>query len=392
MAKDSLYRDRNLQVIFGVTLMAVLGVASITPAFPKISRELGITGGQIGLLITFFTLPGALLAPVLGVMADRFGRKKILIPSLFLFAIAGTACTFIKDFNVLLGVRVVQGIGAASLGSINGTIIGDLYSGKRRVEAMGLNASVLSIGVAIYPSIGGALALLGWNYPFLLSLLAVPVGILALTVLRNPEPRNLQGIREYLSGTWGYLKNIKVAALFTAGMLSFIVLYGAYLTYLTLLMDEKFGASSLTIGIIMTVSSLSNAVAASQLGRINRRFSLPTIIKISFTLYAVSMVMIPFMPGLWLLLIPAMISGIANGANLPSIQSSVAELSPIEYRAAFMSLNTMMLRLGQTLGPPLIGLAYAFKGINATFFAAAAVSILVTLVATAFGRKSGPGV
>jgi len=392
MAKDSLYRDRNLQVIFGVTLMAVLGVASITPAFPKISRELGITGGQIGLLITFFTLPGALLAPVLGVMADRFGRKKILIPSLFLFAIAGTACTFIKDFNVLLGVRVVQGIGAASLGSINGTIIGDLYSGKRRVEAMGLNASVLSIGVAIYPSIGGALALLSWNYPFLLSLLAIPVGILALTVLKNPEPRNLQGIREYLSGTWGYLKNIKVAALFTAGMLSFIVLYGAYLTYLTLLMDEKFGASSLTIGIIMTVSSLSNAVAASQLGRINRRFSLPTIIKISFTLYAVSMVMIPFMPGLWLLLIPAMISGIANGANLPSIQSSVAELSPIEYRAAFMSLNTMMLRLGQTLGPPLIGLAYAFKGINATFFAAAAVSILVTLVATAFGRKSGPGV
>jgi len=63
MAKDSLYRDRNLQIIFGVTLMAVLGVSSITPAFPSMTRELGITGGQIGLLITFFTLPGAILAP-----------------------------------------------------------------------------------------------------------------------------------------------------------------------------------------------------------------------------------------------------------------------------------------------------------------------------------------
>jgi ACDE family multidrug resistance protein len=392
MAKDSLYRDRNLQIIFGVTLMAVLGVSSITPAFPKITRELGITGGQVGLLITFFTLPGALLAPVMGVMADRYGRKRILIPSLFLFAVAGTACTFIKDFNVLLGVRVVQGIGAASLGSINSTIIGDLYSGKRRVEAMGLNASVLSIGVASYPSIGGALAMLGWNYPFLLPLLAIPVGILALTLLKNPEPRNYQNIREYLSGTWGYLRNIKVAGLFAAGMLSFVVLYGAYLTYLTLLMDEKFGASSLTIGIIMTISSLSNAAIASQLGRINRLFSLPTIIKVSFTLYALSMVIIPFMPSLWLLLIPAIISGIANGANLPSIQTSVAELSPIEYRGAFMSLNTMMLRVGQTIGPPLIGLAYALKDINATFFTAAAISILVPVAAIAFGRKSRPGV
>jgi len=392
MAKDSLYRDRNLQIIFGVTLMAVLGVSSITPAFPKITRELGITGGQVGLLITFFTLPGALLAPVMGVMADRYGRKRILIPSLFLFAVAGTACTFIKDFNVLLGVRVVQGIGAASLGSINSTIIGDLYSGKRRVEAMGLNASVLSIGVASYPSIGGALAMLGWNYPFLLPLLAIPVGILALTMLKNPEPRNYQNIREYLSGTWGYLRNIKVAGLFAAGMLSFVVLYGAYLTYLTLLMDEKFGASSLTIGIIMTISSLSNAAIASQLGRINRLFSLPTIIKVSFTLYALSMVIIPFMPSLWLLLIPAIISGIANGANLPSIQTSVAELSPIEYRGAFMSLNTMMLRVGQTIGPPLIGLAYALKDINATFFTAAAISILVPVAAIAFGRKSRPGV
>ena len=387
MAKDSLYRDRNLQIIFGVTLMAVLGVSSITPAFPSMTRELGITGGQIGLLITFFTLPGAILAPLLGVLADRFGRKRILIPSLFLFAIAGTACTFIRDFNFLLGMRALQGIGAASLGSINSTIIGDLYSGRRRVEAMGLNASVLSIGVASYPAIGGALALLGWNYPFLLSVIAVPIGVLALTVLKNPEPKSSQGIREYLSGTWSYLKNIRVAGLFAAGMLSFIILYGAYLTYFTLLMGESFGASSLIIGIIMSCASLGTAVVASQLGRINRWLSLPTIIKLAFSLYALALVLIPFMPSLWLLLIPAIIFGIASGANMPSIQTSVAELAPLEYRAAFMSLNTTMLRLGQTIGPPLIGLAYVYQGLDATFFAAAALALLVPLVAIVLGRR-----
>jgi ACDE family multidrug resistance protein len=381
----SLWKDTNLLIVFGVTLMAVMGVASISPAFPKIQRELGITPNQVGLLITFFTLPGALLTPVVGIMADRYGRKKILIPSLFLFAIAGTACTFIKDFNLLLWIRAVQGIGAAALGSINSTIIGDLYEGKRRVQAMGLNASVLSIGVASYPSIGGALALIGWNYPFLLSILALPVGLFALFLLKNPEPRNSQTIKEYLSGTWSHLKNMKIAGLFSAGMLSFIIMYGAYLTYFTILMGDKFNASSLTIGIIMSVASLSNAITASQLGRIHRRLSMTTILKISFSVYALSMLLVPFMSNLWLLLVPAILSGMANGATLPSIQTSVAEIAPLEYRGAIMSLNNMMLRLGQTLGPPLIGIAYVYGGINATFFAAAGISVMVPLVATIFG-------
>ncbi len=367
--------------------MAVLGVSSITPAFPTMASELGVTGSQIGLLITFFTLPGAILAPLMGVLADHYGRKRILVPSLFLFAIAGTATAFISDFTFLLVMRGIQGIGAASLGSINTTIIGDLYSGKQRVEAMGLNASVLSIGVASYPAIGGALALLGWNYPFLLSIVALPIGILALTILKNPEPRTSQNIREYLSGTWAYLKNIKVAGLFTAGMLSFIILYGAYLTYFTLLMGESFGASSLIIGVIMSGASLSNAAIASQLGRINKLFSLPTIIKLAFTIYAFGLALIPFMPKLWLLLIPATICGIASGANMPSIQTSVAELAPLEYRGAFMSLNTTMLRLGQTLGPLLTGLVYTYLGLDATFFASAALALLIPLVSIISNKK-----
>ena len=384
-AKKSLWKDTNLLIVFGVTLMAVMGVASISPAFPKIQRELGITPNQVGLLITFFTLPGALLTPIVGVMADRYGRKKILIPSLFLFAIAGTACTFIKDFNLLLWMRAVQGIGAAALGSINSTIIGDLYDNKRRIEAMGLNASVLSIGVASYPSIGGAMALIGWNYPFLLSALALPIGILALILLKNPEPRSTQTIKEYLIGTWSHLRNMRIAALFSAGMISFIIMYGAYLTYFTILMGEKFNSSSLTIGIIMSVASLSNAVTASQLGRIHRWLSMTSILKISFSVYALSMILVPFMSNLWFLLIPAILSGMANGATLPSIQTSVAEIAPLEYRGAIMSLNNMMLRLGQTLGPPVIGIAYVYGGINATFFAAAGISIIVPVVAIIYG-------
>ena len=97
-----------------------------------------------------------------------YGRRKVLVPSLFLFGIASVACALATDFGLLLVLQTLQGVGAAALGAINVTMIGDLYSGQRRTEALGYNSSVLSVGTASYPAIGGALALLGWRYPFAL--------------------------------------------------------------------------------------------------------------------------------------------------------------------------------------------------------------------------------
>jgi ACDE family multidrug resistance protein len=388
MSQTRLYRHRNLQIIFAVTLMAVLGVSSITPAFPQIVRELGVSSAQVGLLITFFTLPGIILAPFLGVLADRLGRKRILVPSLFLFAIAGTACTFTHHFHMLLLLRALQGAGAAALGSINVTIIGDLYSGTQRAEAMGLNASVLNIGTASYPTIGGALALLGWYYPFALPALAIPVGIFVLTSLKNPEPRSTQGMREYLSGTWRYLKDIRAISLFVATLITFVLFYGAYLTYFPILLDERFGASSFIIGIILSSMSLTTAVVASQLGRLSSRFTLGSIIKAAFIIYALALVLIPFMPRLWFLLIPAITFGLAHGVILPSIMTAVAGLAPLKHRAAFMSINGAILRLGQTVGPALMGLIYTFGGLDSPFLAAAALAIATSATAIAFGAKA----
>lgn len=388
MSEGRLSRDRNLQIIFGVTLLAVMAVSSIAPALPAIVRDLGISKLQVGLLITAFTLPGMVLAPLLGVLADRFGRKRILVPSIFLFGLAGTACALTRDFNALMVLRVFQGVGGAALGSLNVTIIGDLYSGKRRTAAMGLNASVLSIGTASYPLIGGALASLAWYYPFYLSLAAIPLGLIVLTALRNPEPRSREGLRDYLGGTWGYLKNLKVAALFAAGVLTFIILYGAYLTYFALLLDDSFHVSAFTIGLIMSLMALTTAIVSSQLGRISAWFSEATLVKAAFAIYALALMLIPLMPSLWLLLIPVMIFGIGHGLNVPSIHTLVAGLAPLEYRAAFMSINAAMLRLGQTIGPPLVGLFYVYGGSDAAFYATAGLALVASVTAVLVGKRT----
>ncbi len=364
--KPKLYHDRNLQFIFLVTLTSVLAVSSITPAFPRMVKELGISRAEVGLLVTFFTLPGIFLAPFLGISADRLGRKKILVPSLFLFGLAGGACALVSSFGTLLLLRFIQGVGGAALASLTATIIGDLFSGKERAAAMGYNASVLSLGVASYPVIGGALALLGWNYPFVLPLVAIPIGLVILLWLRIPEPRRGNNLGDYLKATWADLQNYKAWALFGAGTMVFIILYGAYLTYLPLVLDEH-GASSFIIGLVLSSMSLTTALVSFQLGRLVHWVSEETLVKVSFLIYGLALAVIPLIPSLPLFLLPAVIFGLAQGVCLPSIQTMVASLAPMEHRAAFMSLNSMMLRLGQTVGPLLMGLIYLAGNLRSVF-------------------------
>jgi len=381
-----LLRDANLYVIFGITLSAVMGVASIAPALPKMARVLEVSNEQIGLLITFFTLPGIVLTPVLGVLADRYGRKIILVPSLLVFGIAGTACAYATDFTWLLILRFLQGIGGASLGALNVTLIGDLYDGNRRITAMGYNASVLSVGTASYPAIGGALAVAGWFYPFYLSLLAIPVGVLVIVSLKNPDPENGTGLKEYFSNIWGSLKSKKVIGLFTANFLTFIMLYGAYLTFFPILIDGRFGKSSLVIGIILSGSSLVTALTTSQLGKLAARFPQSGLITTAAFIYVAVFLGIPYITDIRLLALPILLFGFAQGINIPCVLNLLTHQAPTEFRAAFLSVNWTVLRGGQALGPVLLGLVYAYAGLTGTFLFAAGVAVLFVLVAVTMIR------
>jgi ACDE family multidrug resistance protein len=381
--KQPLYRDPNLQIVFVVTLIGVMGVSSISPALPAIQTAFGISKLSVGLLIVVFTLPGVFFTPVLGVLADRIGRKNVLVPSLLLFGIAGGACAFVRDFNLLMTLRFVQGIGAASLGSLNVTIIGDLYSKRQLATAMGYNACVLNFGVPCYLIIGGMLASFAWYYPFVLPLIAIPVGILVLTSLQSPEPRNGQDFKLYLRSAFQSINDRQILGLLSLTLFTFIILFGAYLTYFPLLLgDERFNASPFLIGIITSSMGLTTATVSSQLGKLTARFSKKTLIKSAFIIYAIVLLIIPFVHTIWLFFVPTVIFGIAHGVNLPSNHTLLAQLAPIEYRAAFMSLNGMVLRLGQTLGPLVMGIVFIIGGFEGAFFISACISIAMFVLAS----------
>jgi predicted MFS family arabinose efflux permease len=99
-------------------------------------------------------------------------------------------------------------------------------------------------------------------------------------------------------------------------------------------------------------------------------------------IYILSMVIIPFMGSKWWMLLPSALFGIAQGINIPSIQTLLASSAPLEYRAAFLSANGTVLRLGQTLGPVIMALVFTGIGMTATFYAGAIVAVLMGVIVT----------
>jgi MFS family permease len=266
------------------------------------------------------------------------------------------------------------------------TLVGDLFSGRERTTALGYNSSVLNIGTASYPALGGALAAFGWYYPFALPLLAVPVAILVLFSLRNPEPRNEQELKEKAQSIWESAKNGRVIGLFANTFVIFVLLFGALIAYLPSFISERFGSGSFFIGVVLASTSVTAAFTSTQAGRLAHRFSEKALIRSSYLLYAIALCLVPLVPSVWLLFVPTVLFGVAQTLNLPNSFSLLNEAAPVENRGAFISLNSTILRLGQTLGPVLMLAATLPFGLGSAYLLATGLAAAMFLIAFALIR------
>lgn len=283
---------------------------------------------------------------------------------------------------------MAQGIGAAPLGSINTTLVGDFYKGKQRPQAMGYNASVLSLSTASYPLIGGALAGLAWFYPFVMPLLAIPVGLFVIFSMKEPEIEKPASFRQYLIDISKSIWKKEVLAIFILGALTFVILYGAFLTYMPFLLNQKFNLTAPQIGIALSLSSITTAIVATQVGRLTWKYGSLTLLKSAFILYLIVTLLMPSINTIYVFIVPILLFGSAQALNIPSLQTTLANLAPDNQRGAFMSLNGMVLRLGQTLGPLIIGIGFSLHGLTGAYYLGAFVALLGLFVLFTMVKKN----
>lgn len=373
--------------------MGIMGVSLIAPTLPGMARALNVPDSSIGLVITAFTLPGAIPAIFAGILADKYGRKHVLVPSLILFAISGGATLFIDNFTALIVLRVIQGLGATALASLGTVIIGDTFSGIERARAMGANASILSLGTGSFPFFGGALALASWNYPYILFLLALPVALMTWRYIEEPVLDKNTNMLKYLSNALVYIKTPRAISTFLAGIITFIILYGAILVYFGSLLDKSFHASPFIVGVFFGVMSLTTAAFSTTAGKLAERTTKRNVVGVGFLLYGFGLLIVPLIKSMWLLLVPIVIFGIGHGLNVPALQTLTAGLAPAQYRGAMVSFFGIMIRVGMTLGPAILGLVYGLAGSNLTglhvvFYASAAMAIATGFVGIFMPIKS----
>ena len=182
-------------------------------------------------------------------------------------------------------------------------------------------------------------------------------------------------LKIYLQTTWNSINNPGVLGLLLAVGSLFVIQFGAFITYIPILAGVDFGASGLLNGLILASMSVSLAVVASQLGRLARRTSEITLIKVAFIIIALALVITPTIHNAWLLIIPSILFGVAQALAIPSSQALLAGLAADNARAGFMAVNASVQSLGQAVGPLIAGISFGLWGLQGVFWVTAGISL-----------------
>lgn len=360
----------------------------IAPAIPDILDDLGVSTGQAGLLVGAATLPGVAVAPVIGLLADRYGRRELLVPCLVLFGVSGGVAAFAPTFSTLLACRLLQGVGSAGLINLAVVVIADHWRGPDRARVIGQNSAVLTVSLAVLPPLGGALTDLGgWRATFAPYWVGL-VTAAGVAIVLGPSPRRQVRIGQQVREALGYLRSARVLAAMGSGSMLFVLIYGLMLTALPLYLDDGFGLGATSRGVVIGLPALTSTVAALSLGRLTTRFGARRLILIASAVLAVAFSVIAGAPVLGVLVAGALLYGLGEGAAIPSLQSIVAGAAPATSRGTVVAVWVGGVRAGQTAGPVLAGVALAELGAMGTFSAGAGLALALLVAQVISGQPA----
>ncbi len=392
--KSSIFGNRAVVYCFAATVIMIMGVASVIPILPTLTRHFGVPSSDANLIMAFFAVPGLLSTPFAGIVADRYGTKRVLVPSLILFSVGGVASAFVPDFNSFLFCRFLQGMGSGALGVLALTIISDaLEDGPLRVKALGYNNSIMSVGSATIPLVAGGLAQISWHLPLLLSGVALPLAFLIWFNMQTPKYTSsapAQTMGQYLKSTGKAIIQRDTWYILVFTLINFMVMFGPLITFFPELADSRYQAIPFEIGLVMSASSVGTMLVASQISRILKHITARAAMLIGFILFGLGLLAMPFAPGLFWCIIPIFVIGLSLGINNPTMISVYLAYTPYEQRSGVLAVNSFLVRLAQTLGPLMFGFIYAGLNLEAVFIIGAGLCLLTCPLVVWGTSKNGP--
>jgi DHA1 family tetracycline resistance protein-like MFS transporter len=372
---------KNSKAIFFIlvtVLIDVIGIGIIIPIMPSLYQEL--TGGTVSeasqysaYLVFIYALMQFIFSPIIGGLSDQYGRRPVLLMSLFGFGLDFIFLALAPSIGWLFVGRIISGIAGASFTTAN-AYIADITEPEKRAQSFGMIGAAFGLGFIIGPSLGGILGEYGTRIPFWVSaglaLLNWLYGYFILPESLLPENRRKFDIKR--ANPIGSLLNLKKYPYVLALVLSlFLVNVSNFATQGTWSFYgiEKFSWSKMEVGLSLGFVGLMVAIVQGGLIRvIIPKLGQEKSLFLGLAINALGLAAFAFASSSWMMyaiMIPFAIGGLAGPAFQGIISNQVGKNEQGELQGGLTSLMSIAAIVGQ---PLMLGLFRAFTKENAPIY------------------------
>lgn len=330
----------------------IFGAQGISTALPAIQTALDVPDSRLGLFTAAYMLPGVLFAIPLGYLADRIGRKQVFASMAVLYGLAGGAQALVGDYGVMLGLRVLQGVGFAALMPLSITLIGDVYTGEAQLRAQASRQVATTTAEFLVPLIGAALAAWSWKAPLAAQAFILPFGLLALVVL-DGRPRH-DAAHGYARQLGEAVRQPGMPAVLTAGFLRYVCRFSV-VAYLPVVLVQDRGASLGQSAIVVSTSSGIAALVSLNVVRLLRRARASRLVLVATAGIGAALIGFGAAPTWQVALVVAVGFGLADGMLGVLQNAMVTEIAPDRIRGGVLAVSGMSRNAGKLLAPLAMG-------------------------------------
>lgn len=396
-------KNAALGFIFVTILIDVIGFGIIIPVLPGLLRNM--TGGSMsdaakygGWLLFAYAIMQFIFSPVVGRLSDRYGRRPVLLISLFGFGIDYLLLAFAPDLNWLFLGRLIAGITGASFTTAS-AYIADISTPENRAQNFGMMGAAFGLGFIIGPALGGVFATLGPRIPFvaaaILTLINWLYGYFILPESLKPENRRAFDWKQ--ANPVSSLLNLRQYPAVSGLVLSFFLLYiGSHAVQSTwsYYNIQKFQWNEAQVGISLAVVGIMvSFVQGFLIRKVVPKLGQVRSVLIGFLFYATGMILFAFATEGWMMYAFTAIYCLGGIAG-PALQGYISGHVPANAQGELQGALTSLVSVTTIFGPLMMNYLFAwftapkhlhFPG--APFLAGAILFLISTLLAQRSMRR-----
>jgi len=380
-----LLRSRGAILLLMINIFLIFtGVGLVIPIMPTYMNELHINGSMVGLLVAAFSFSQLICSPIAGRLSDTWGRKKMIVSGMIIFAVSEWLFGIANDPTLLFAARMLGGIGAAFIMPAVMAYTADITSDEERGKGMGYINAAITTGFIIGPGIGGYIAEFGIRVPFYAAGIAAAIAAV-ITLLVLPESLTAEKRKATIAeasltkqpNMFLQLIHSYRESYFLSLVIVFVMSFGLanYETVFGLFVDHKFGFTPKDIAFIITFGSIAGAVVqVSAFGWIVNTFGEKKVISWCLVFASLFVLLTLFVNQYWMILVVTFIVFLSIDILRPAISTQLSKIAHNQ-QGYVAGLNSAYSSLGNIAGPIVAGLLFDIN-IGFPYMAAAIVLFL----------------